>query len=240
MILPKKTDIDKQKNDERKRFIDEGVILATKVDKLRETSANEEKQLKDWRESSLKLVQTEIAQFIEEKETIKHEIDEARLEREELLKPLTKEWKEINEAKSKIGQDITENYIIGEQLKEEERKLDKEKKKLSNLISNAKQNETETEKAKQEAVSLKELAHREYEMAREEHICQTDTHEKELSEVLQQKKEYKVALKTIEIRESQVKEKESDLLIRENNLQRRLERVIAYENKNKIDSTTND
>jgi hypothetical protein len=237
MILPKKTDIDKQKNDERKRLIDDGVILATKVDKLRETSANEEQRLKDWRESSLKLVQIDIAKFNEEKETVKNEIEEARRERDELLKPLTKEWEEIKKAKSELGQEITENYIIGEQLKEEERKLETEKEKLSNLLSKATQNVTATQKTKEESITLKNLTQNEYDMASMERKQQDYSHESISNELCQQKKEYEVALSLVKIRENEVKEKESELLTREKHLaSQQVALRIAYEQIKKNES----
>lgn len=221
MILPKKQDLDKARNDERKKLIDEGVSLATKIDKLRETSANEEKRLKDWRESSLKLAQLDIAKLNEEKETIKHQIKEAERERQELLKPLAKEWEEVKKAKDDLEQ---ERQIIWEEkefIKVEKQDLDKNTEKLSSLIFKAKQNEYDTQKIKSESINLKDLAQKEYEVAREEHIEQTDAYDKKLSEVSQSKKEYEVALSLIEIREKEVKEKGSELIIREKDLERR-------------------
>jgi len=230
MILPKKQDLDKAKNEERKRMIDEGKFLATKVDKLRETSANEEKQLKDWRENSLREVQKEIAQFIEEKETVKHEIEEARRERQELLKPLTKEWTELGKAKDDLEKERQVVWEEKEFVKVEKQDLDKDKEKLSSFISKAKQNEHDTQKIKSEVISLKELAQREYEMAHSEHTLQTETFDTKLSEVLQREKEYEVALSLIKIREHEVKDKESELLTREKHLaSQQVALRIAYE-----------
>jgi hypothetical protein len=230
MILPKKQDLDKAKNDERKRLIDDGIMLAKKVDQLRETSANEEKQLKDWRENSLKLVQQEIAQFIEKKETVKHEIEEAIRERQELLKPLTKEWTELGKAKDDLEKERQKIWEETELIKVDRQTIDDGQDKLSKLISKAKQNEHDTDKIKSEAISLKELAQREYEMAHSEHTLQTETFDTKLSEVLQRLKEYEVALSLIKIREHEVKDKESELLTREKHLaSQQVALRIAYE-----------
>ena len=240
MILPKKTDIDKQKNDERKRFIDEGIVLAKKVDKLRETSANEEKQLKDWRESSLKLVQADIAKFIEEKETLKHEIEEATREREALLKPLTKEWEKANEFKAFLSQEKTDLYLEKESLKLRLEEIEKEREKVSKIVVTINKRKDETEKAKSEATELKDLAQREYEMAHSEHDAQTEAHDKAMSQADGLRKEYEVALSLIKIRENEVKEKEVDIIKREQHLaSQQVALRIAYEEIKKNASQSN-
>lgn len=218
MILPKKSDIDKSKLQEREQLVKEGILLATKVDKLRATSADEEKRLKDWRESSLKQVQLEIAEQIVNKNSLLGEIQTLEGRRQELLKPLDKEWEELKGAKDDLEQ---ERQIIWEEkefVKVEKQDLDKNTEKLSNLISNAKQNETDTQKAKDESRSLKELSQREYEMANTERITQSEDFDTKLSEVTQSKKEYEVALSLIKIRENEVKEKEVDIIKREQHL----------------------
>ena len=230
MILPKKLDLDKARAQERKQEIDNGVALATSVDKLRQLKAREEQGLKEWRESSLKLVQGEIDEIITQKNSILGELKTLEETRKELLKPLDMEWTEINKVKEEI-KELTQLFNIKElQRKEEEQKIEEEKKKISEIVSQITQNEKETEKSKESAKSLKELAQKEYEIAREEHNTQTDTVERKLSDLSQREKEYEVALKIIEIREKEVKEKESDIINREKHLaSQQVALRIAYE-----------
>jgi len=220
-ILPKKTDIDKAKADERRREIDEGMKLAKSVDKLREARLAEEKSLKEWRDNNLAKVQQEIDSKIQINDGLKIEIKEAEAHKKKLIEPLDKEWKEINLAREELKEEKERIYLSGEQLKLKEQKVEDEQREVCQIIVRQKQNEQKTIKAKDEAVSLKDLAQREYEVAREERIAQTDTYEKKLLGLSQRDKEYEVALQTIEIRENQVKEKEAELIKREKDLARR-------------------
>lgn len=217
-LLPRKIDIDKVKAQERKQEIDSGIALAKSVDKLRETKLLEAKQLKEWREANLKVVQQEIDSYIEVRDNLKKQTEEAEVYRKKLIEPLDKEWAEVNQTKAQLIKEKHEIYLSGEQLKEKEIKVEQERQKVSQIVSRVTQNEKDTIKAKEETTSLKELAHKEYEMAREEHDKQTDRHERALSAIAQQEKEYEVATKTIEIREKEVREKESELIIREQHL----------------------
>ena len=218
MILPKKTDIDKSKQQEKEQLIKDGISLATKVDKLRETSANEERQLKDWRESSLKIAQADIAKFIEEKETLKNEILEIERLRDSLLLPDIKQVHE--EIKQIINSEVSKRtaYLSSASLKKEMEDLKTEREKVSILITEIKKRNEETNKAKEEAISLKESTQHEYEIAHSEHSAQTETYDKEMSEVAQKEEEYEVALSLIKIRENEVKEKELDIINREKHL----------------------
>lgn len=84
-LLPKK-EIDTQKAKERKMQIDEGMALAKSVDKLREAKLNEEKSLREWREGNIKKVRYEIDQFIEERDKLEQQNNEARQVRDILIK----------------------------------------------------------------------------------------------------------------------------------------------------------
>lgn len=230
MILPKKQDLDKAKNEERKKMIDEGIMLATKVDKLRATSADEEKRLKEWREGSIKQVQLEIAEQIVNKNSLLGEIQTLEGRRQELLKPLDKEWTELKGAKQDLEQERQLIWEEKEFVKVGTQDLAKDKVKLTDIISKAKQNEYDTQKIKSESISLKDLAQREYEMAYSEHDVQTDTYDEKLSEVAQSKKEYEVALSLIKIRENEFKEKEVEFINREKHLaSQQVALRIAYE-----------
>ncbi len=75
MRLLKKQTIDVEKVIQRKREIDEGVLLATRVDALRRTLADEEKNLRTFRETALNEVHLEIEALLKDKEALKREIE---------------------------------------------------------------------------------------------------------------------------------------------------------------------
>lgn len=218
-LLPKKIDIDRQKNIELKKEIDSGVALATKIDKLRETALNEERQLKVWRENSIKVVQKEIDDYLTVKENLRIETEKAELHRQELLIPLDKEWKELNTAKVKVNKELNDIFIEREQLKEEQRVYEQQCENLSKLVSKAKKNEQDTEKEKQKAISLRELAQSEYEIARLERETHKEEQEKYMSEMRNVQDSYESSIKMYDIRMKEIKEKEADLIIREKHLE---------------------
>lgn len=232
-ILPKKQDIDKQKANERKIQIDEGVALAKKIDMLREASLQEEKQLFEWRENNINKVKAEIEDYIIVRDNLKTQTEEAERHRKALLEPLDEEWVEINKVKDQLEKEKETVYLSGEQLKENEKYLEKERQKVSEIVSRVTQNEKESEKHKKEAVSLRELAQKEYEVAASERGIQNSTIERKISELSQKEREYEVALTTIQIRENEVNEKESDIIKRELHLesQQRLLRIAKEELK---------
>lgn len=217
-LLPRKIDIDKAKASERKREIDEGVKLATSIDKLRQQLSIEKKNLEDWRASNIAKVQQEIDSYLEVKENLRIETEKQEAYRKKLIEPLDKEWAEVNVIKKKTEEERFSLGLSREIIDTQFKDIEKEKSRLSEIIVKQKQNEKDTEKAKQEITSLKELAQKEYEMAREEHIAQSDRHEKKMIELSQREREYEVAQNVIKVRENEVKEKESELLLREQHL----------------------
>lgn len=223
-LLPKQL-INTDKATERKKEIDEGLALARKVDTLRELKATEEQELLKWRESSLKTIQYEIDQFLEKRESLKEENMHAHEVNEALKKPLASEWSRLNSEKDSFQSEkelFRQNQIL---LAEDRKSIEIDKIKVSTLIAKATKNENDTEKAKIEAVSLKELAQREYEIAKSEHDIQTDTHEKKMSDLEMSINEYKIATITANRETQQAKDHEADLIIRENDLARRLKRL---------------
>lgn len=219
-LLPPKKEIDKEKAQERKREIDDGMRLAQRVDALRRAKDEEEKGLKEYRLNALKAVQYDIDQRIEELNNLDKQIKECYVTREELLKPLDREWAEINLVKAELAEEKSFIYLSVESLKIEEGKINSEKEKVSKIIAKAKENEKETEKAKRETISLKEMAQREYDMARSEHIVQTDIREEALSDAKKLQESYQNGLTIIEKESQLLKEKEEEIIIREKDLQK--------------------
>lgn len=218
-LLPKKQDIDKAKNEERRKEIDSGIQLATRIDKLRDTAAKEEKQLKDWRDNAINLIQKEIDDYLTVKDNLQKQTEAAEVYRKKLLEPLDKEWEEVNLAKIKVNKELNDAFILKEQLKDEENLLEQQREEVSKIVSRITQNEKDTATAKEETLSLRQLAQTEYEISKEERSVQTNAYEKRLSEVAQKEREYEVAFSLIKIRENEVNEKEVDIIKREKHLE---------------------
>lgn len=220
-ILPRQQDILKSKNDERKKEIDSGIALATRIDKLRETMINEERQLGVWRENSIRLIQKDIDDYITVKENLKIQTEEAEIHRRKLLEPLDNEWQEINREKIKINKELNDNVISKEEIIQERKELEKDREKLSELIIKAKDNEKDTEKAKNQSSALKDMAQREFEKAREEHEAQTELHERKLLDLSSREREYESGIKINALEEKRLQDFEKELITKEAQLQDR-------------------
>lgn len=225
MKLLAKKSIDSAKATERKKEIDSGLALARKVDTLREARATEEENLKNYRLTALAQVQYEIGQFIETKNNLEKQCNEARDLRKELLKPLDEEWFKINLAIEKLKKDTESSRYEADVLKSDRKAITIKESKLSKLVTQSKSNENETRKAKINALRLEELAKSEYEIAKEEHARQTKTYEKKLSDLRELQTSYEVGIKTNEHKEKILEEEKSDLITRAKELARQLKLV---------------
>lgn len=94
-LLDKKV-IAQERSVQRKQEIDEGMKLAKKIDILRETSAQEEKNLALFRIETLKKVREDIDSAIENKNALVDEIKSLENRRVVLLEPLDRKWFELS------------------------------------------------------------------------------------------------------------------------------------------------
>lgn len=97
MKLLTKQEISTSKAKERKMEIDEGVKLAKRVDSLREKSAEEEVRLSKFRTESLNKLHKDIDGTMAELDEWVRKVDEAKAQREYLLKPLDEKWDELHQ-----------------------------------------------------------------------------------------------------------------------------------------------
>lgn len=217
-LLERKIDIDKFKIADRKREQDEGLALATKVDALRRVKAEEEKNLSEYRTNAIKSIQYDIDQFLEEKANLERQNNEARQIRDALLKPDIVQVKA--ELENLVNSEVEKrsNYLSTAKLKVETQKLKDEQKRISLILSQVTLKENETEKAKQQAISLAQMAREKYEVARDEHIHQTESYEKALSDARRLQETYENGIAVLEKERQEVKEKEVDIIIREKRL----------------------
>ncbi len=231
MILPKQIDINKAKTQEREAQIDEGLVLAKRVDELRQMRLQLENNFESWRRETSKAIQIEIDTLVVERDDMAKQVIEARSVRDDLLKPLNEEWAIVNKEKELIANAKNEIFLDQERLdaesirvKLEAGKISKDLVKLSVLID-------ETDAYKQETLSLKEQAESIYKVAYESREKQNNDHERLMAEATKMQREYEVSLSIIEIREKQVEERDSELSIRENDLTRRIKNLQRVEGK---------
>lgn len=124
--LLSKQDIQQAKARERQQEITEGVKLAQRVDSLRELQAEEEQALKKFRDETLTEIHKEITEKITERDSLIYELSRLKKDREEAIKPLTKEWEKIdqvNRGLNEQGNLLTERELAvqkKEELAEEE------------------------------------------------------------------------------------------------------------------------
>lgn len=74
MLLPSAKDVQKERTEERRNLIEEGIKIARKIDTLRDTLGKEERALKQFRDNSMKVVLSEIRVFQDERDSLKKEI----------------------------------------------------------------------------------------------------------------------------------------------------------------------
>lgn len=216
-LLPKQQVVDiiqKQKVQDAK----EGLALAKKVDFLRDLKSREEQNLKEWRDANIQKVQQEIDSYIEVKNNLRIVTEKAESYSRELMKPLDKEWADLKAAKAEMEKQQAEFNSLKDLLEVERQNVFEEKLKISKIVSQVTQNEKETRKSKEESAGLRDMAQREYEIARGEHSDQTNLHEKAMSKVRELQETYQNGLNIIEREEKEVKEKEEELIIREEHL----------------------
>ncbi len=127
MKLLSKNEINQKKTSERKLEIDEGIKLAKKVDSLRETFTEEQRNLEKFRSGTTKAVYEEIDCLISKKTDLVSEIEVLKENREKLLIPLDEEWSKINEREKEIAllesKVILKKELLDKNLKESDLKL---------------------------------------------------------------------------------------------------------------------
>lgn len=248
-ILPKKQDIDREKNLERKKEIDSGVQLATRIDKLRETKANEERALFEWRKNSIKLIQREIDDYITVRDNLKNQTEEAEVYRKKLLEPLDNEWILLNQEKNNIIEEQQNMFLLRKKEEEERKMLDKEilqiketvieinekhrkverlEVELSEIVAKSKQDKENIEKIKSESILFKELSEKELRTLEEKQRIRIESLDKASLEILEKQKKYEFKEERMLDREKELKERESKIIIKERYLSLQLNKLNQH------------
>ena len=92
MILPKLSDVNRLKTEERKVLVDEGIKIARKVDGVREKLDKEQQALALFRKESVKKVTDEIDVLIARRQALEAQITAQEAYWDELLLPLDRQW----------------------------------------------------------------------------------------------------------------------------------------------------
>lgn len=109
MILPKKEEVQRERTEERKTLVDEGIKIARKVDAVRAKLDHEQSTLRLFREESTKKVIAEIDVLIARKKELETDIKVKEAEWEELLLPVDKQWaRYVKTEKKKIEDGLAE------------------------------------------------------------------------------------------------------------------------------------
>lgn len=198
-LLPKQL-VSAEVATQKKQQIDSGINLAKKVDVLRKTLGEEEKNLETFRTETVKGVQIEIDGLIRQKDTLKDEIGVLNKQKAEALVPLEVEW---------------------ERMRRVSVKLEKDRMLFDQMSFSLIERETQVERSEKEAEDEKErasdLKHRASEDLAE--ADSTLTHAREASVEIRNKTQ--VVLASAESRAREVDLKESELEDRESLVEKR-------------------
>ena len=115
MRLLAKQEVQNIKTSERKLEIDQAFKLATRVDTLRQTVADEEVNLTKFRNETVKKIQGEIDSLIHKKSTLENDVKNLSEEKKSLQIPLDKEWEKVREKRTdlvKVEHDLSDREFV--------------------------------------------------------------------------------------------------------------------------------
>lgn len=159
-LLPKSV-IHTELASQKKKQIDEGLMIARKVDVLRETLTSLEQQHKEFVGGMKSELKAQTQPLIDEIAERKQIVEKLKLRREELLVPLTKEWNEVNSKRKEldgIADDMSEERkllkkaqgILDARLKKEKDtvfKINTIRNEIQKVLTKEKENEDRSQKA---------------------------------------------------------------------------------------------
>lgn len=222
MKLLRQSDIQTLKNEEAKAEIDQGISLARKIDQLRKTAVEEQKQLEAFRVQSTETIRAELDSYNELVRSRKAEIAQLELQRQELLKPLDEEWSklyqfqiELDNEKRELGNEKStlrheQDKLVREKAYIEKVKTDRQieldKAKEARLLAERNKRQTEGELANVQKLRSEETS------KFDERLQKVTRYAEELLHQLTAQKEYKA---TLTRKEKELKVWEQRLLVRD-------------------------
>jgi len=237
-LLPKK-EIESKVNDQKKSEIDAGLFLARKIDALREQVAEAQKEHDETIATLNKEFQLFVTEMTSKKGKLENEIRDLKEIREVLQKPLDEAWDDFNQRNDELllkQNKLLENEYIASQKKTE---LDKISEDLQKLNEEIKIEKSDADILLEKADVLFKGREEELKIAKKERLGQYNEHENKIRKLSEIEKEYITALQTLGIKKTELKEKESNLIIRERDLARRQQRLIMSAEAIKNNATNN-
>lgn len=170
MKLREKSQIDRGRAVEQQQEIDRGLKLAKRVDELRVEKAKEETDLKNWREKTLQITQSEIDTKIVERDALTKQNEALVEERLRLQAPidLTKEWGKVNKDRLDIEKwkrelfereaSVINRELLLQELPEREKKIVEKEKQADLYLTETNQNYDKVETIRKDLEARKREA----------------------------------------------------------------------------------
>jgi len=212
MKLLKKQQINERVNLERKNVIDSGVFLAKKVDALREELLTLQKTRDEFIAGSQQVINDSLSSLQQKQDSLSKEIKELEAKRKELLKPLDEEWAKVNESMESVVNLRTELLAKEFLLNERETQIKKTENEISKLAEQTRYKESEAEKARNDTFTLRDLAQKEYEIAKENTLSNSALEEQKLKELSIKISTYENGISVNETKEKDLEKREVALL----------------------------
>lgn len=134
MILPKRKDVQIEIQAQRKSQIDEGVILAGKIDTLRRTLGDLESQHKVLLESLTNEAKSKSLALSKEIESKQDEVKILEENRKKLLEPLDQAWKEVRVKEEDLSEKTDKIRVFRQNLTEDKKELGNKLKKARDIL----------------------------------------------------------------------------------------------------------
>ena len=232
MKLLSKQQVNIQVATQKKAQIDEGIMIAKKVDVLRQTLSELQKQhslFLQGMESELKQKTEKLVQDITEKE---EKIKELEIKRIELIRPLDEEWNQVKDQAKELQRKSVELEQEKQIIDTDSKRIEEKLRKTSEILSHTKirerelikvcekeeENKKETERIKNEIIEQKTKQDKHFE-----------TKDKEFNEREKSITSYEFTLKAreeqIEIKEKEIEEEKIRLLDQRSTLERAIKRL---------------
>lgn len=154
MKLLQKSTVASEQARQKKSQIDEGVKLASRIDALRRTLADLEKQNETYILGMEEELKRRTEGLIETIKTLQKEVTELLLEKEEAQKPLDAKWAEVHEKEEKVNgvflqtqenafiidREKDKYLILGKKMKESQARTRIRERELSRVYAQAEEN----------------------------------------------------------------------------------------------------
>lgn len=158
MKIPEKKVANNQAQELKRQQIAEGTLMVEKIEALRKALNSLQDQHKHFIEQSKEEMQRETSELFGQKETIKAEVVSLTAVREELRRPLDKEWKELRDAQTIFERSKEKFEVKDGKLDARERELKNREARIDVTLERAEEAQIESEQRSKDAKIAKEDA----------------------------------------------------------------------------------